>query len=568
MFEGLKILISAEISAAMKNSDVKISSDVEVIANKLLSLNLFEVDRSAALKEVKLLKQSICTINGKFAAIIYNVLREIFAKTNEKSRQEKFDHLMDACYEEILYNFELQNGGEFIKKPNFNIQVKLLLPLVKFELLLKYVDNNNNNSTEVKELINNIQHYFNYPRLNQEDIYVIIENKIGINKEFNLISYEIVPLDTKSGLMGEYFQLFINLENEKLIFFAKFLNFNTEMTESLLKMGPSKKEEFFYTVFLPKLKELGYGELLDFAPNCYFSRVDDVIVLDDMTQEGFIGLTPNSKLDYETLKVSVEKIAKFHACGFILEEHLKQSGQSLYEYYKEYLQEVVFEPESVFYKTSVPHNEKVFMYLATTKFPDVCAKYSGDILKEKYANGWRLFTEKIRKSETFKNGICHGDLHIGNLLFHSKSENTALIDFQNLRYCPPAHDLLLFLYCTTLKETLDTYQNELIAYYHSELTKHLRKFNLEIENIFPKEEFHQSIHYMKSQCIFHAFFYNLVQMIEPTKRKELLKNKENFSKYTADESSGAELGWEDEAYRRVIKGFMELIIELCDDGHI
>ncbi|CAG9767606.1 unnamed protein product [Ceutorhynchus assimilis] len=563
MFEFLKIVVSA----AIKKSDVKISSDIEVIVNKLLSLDLFEVDKNTARKEVKLLKQSICNIDGKFAAIIYNALTGIFAKTNEKSRQETFEHLMDACYEEILYNFELQNGGEFMKKPNFNIQVKLLLPLVKFELLLKYVENNNN-SNEVKKLINNIQQYFNYPRLNQEDIYVIIKNKIGINKEFNLISYKMVPLDVKNGVLGDYFKLFINLEDEQLIFFAKFLSCTTEIMKSVLKLGPSKKEEFFYMVFVPKVKELGYGDLLDFAPNCYFSRVDDVIVLDDMTQEGFIGSTLNSKLNYEALKVTVEKIAKFHACGFILEENLKQSGQSLYQNYKEYLQEVIFVPESPLFKATVPRNEKIFMYLTTKKFPEVCAKYSEDILKEKYANGWRLFTEKLHKSETFKNVICHGDLHVGNMLFNYKSGNTALIDFQILRYCPPAHDLLLFLYCTTFKETFDTYHNELIAYYYSELTKHLGKFNFEIENILPKEEFYQSIDYMKSQCILQAFFYNLIHMIEPKKREEILEDEENYKKYIANEYGGVDLGWEDETYRRVIKGLMELVLELCDDGHI
>ncbi|CAG9767608.1 unnamed protein product [Ceutorhynchus assimilis] len=582
--DNLKLLISniadSQADEISKNSKSEPNCELKLdeVAGKILSLQLFEaLDKVAAEKEINVLSEVLKKITSedvlvedqaikKPVPIPYEVLKLIFLQTSEKFRQNNFYELMNFYYEKLTDALKKFGSKYYLKKAKFEFQVKYLLPLVKFETLLQIVDTEQDQQ-QITDLASNIRNYFNNPRMNQEDIYVIVKNNIG-SLQFHLVSYQFIPLDQRNGFLGDYFHLKIDFFHEnvqkKLNLFAKFLTPKQEAFKEVLKLGPSKKEEFFYMIYFPKLEELGYGELTSFAPNCYFSRVDDVLILDDMTQKGFISLTPNMKLEYETLKLAIGKIAKLHCCSLILE----QKVPSLCDTYDEFLQEVLFRPDD---NKFIPLTTDRILYLAT-RFPEITKNYTREQLKEKLEKGFKMFTEKIQKSSKIKNVVCHGDLYVANMLFKFDQDQTcedvALIDFQILRYCPPTVDLMFFLYQTTFKETLEVHKESLLEEYYATLTETLTKHGFNPEEIYSKEEFCEAVKYAKNLGIIQALFYSPGHMVDPKVRESMLQDSDAYATIRAEEHGLLKLGMQSEDYRRALGGLLEKFIEICDNGEI
>ncbi|KAH1024855.1 hypothetical protein HUJ05_004284 [Dendroctonus ponderosae] len=479
---------------------------------------------------------------------------------------------------ELEVNLESAGSDYILKRAVFNFQVKYLLVSVKFQTLLEALqDQDAKNQKRVSELVKNLQNYFSFPKINQEDVYTVVRNKVGSNN-YELVSYELIPLDAKNGHLGEYFQLKIEItrngKSERLNLFAKLINVNHALLKDLLERGPSKKEEFFYMVLLPRMRDLGLGELLDFAPNCYLSRVDDILVLDDLTSAGFVGLTPNIKLDYSALKVATRQFAKLHACSIIMEEILsKQAGKrvTMYDLYSEYLQEVLFLPDVPDMKRSFDATIDNIEYIGS-KFPEIAGKYPSEELRKKAQKGFNLALERVKPSEKVKNVICHGDVYVSNMLFNfdanNKCEAVKLIDFQLLRYCPPTQDLMFFLYQNSVKSTLDQCKAELIEEYYKVLSNSLEKFNLNIKELYPREVFEESLKLLKVQGIFHAFFYSPIQTLDPKLRESVFSDEKAFEKLKGNRFGLIDIGLELESYREVMKSLLSYVIELCDAGEL
>ncbi|XP_066141825.1 uncharacterized protein [Euwallacea fornicatus] len=504
----------------------------------------------------------------------YEVLGLIFAQTNEKFRQAHLHKLLDLFYNELQINLELNGSKLQLNRSRFDFEVKTLLPLVKLEILHDLIESTTDND-RISELVSNITNFFNNPRINQEDIYVVARNKLGSNS-FDLNSYELIQMDQRNGHLGDYFRLHMEInrggDDEKLTFFAKFLTPKSEFMKNFLKYGPSMKEDFFYMILLPKLEEAGLGQLIDFAPNCYFSRVDDVLVLDDMSQDGFVGLTPNIKLEFDALKLAVQGLAKFHSCSIILEEILTQKRGSdvrLNEIYEPYLKEVAFTEDL----DHIPLMQTVFescILHCLSKFTDIRGQYSDEELARKVTKGFALLLEKVKPSQKFRNVICHGDVYVANMLFKFNGQGNCLdfklIDFQILRYCPPTQDLLFFLYQNSLKSVLDVHFEELICEYYNALSSHLAKYNVDINNIYPRETFDQCLNYMKPEGVCHALCYSPMQTLDPEMREKMIQSDAEIEKMMVEPVSLIDWGLKDEYYEKVLRGLCEHFIGLCDKG--
>ncbi|XP_048520703.1 uncharacterized protein LOC109545792 [Dendroctonus ponderosae] len=595
--DNLKTLIrniakvnASEIERNKSKTNEPADLKVEEIAAQVISFDVFEaLDTVAATALIKSLNENIQVILGKdvlvrnqgigkLVPLLYEVLSLIFAQTDEQFRKNHLNDLLEFYFSELEVNLESAGSDYILKRAVFNFQVKYLLVSVKFQTLLEALqDQDAKNQKRVSELVKNLQNYFSFPKINQEDVYTVVRNKVGSNN-YELVSYELIPLDAKNGHLGEYFQLKIEItrngKSERLNLFAKLINVNHALLKDLLERGPSKKEEFFYMVLLPRMRDLGLGELLDFAPNCYLSRVDDILVLDDLTSAGFVGLTPNIKLDYSALKVATRQFAKLHACSIIMEEILsKQAGKrvTMYDLYSEYLQEVLFLPDVPDMKRSFDATIDNIEYIGS-KFPEIAGKYPSEELRKKAQKGFNLALERVKPSEKVKNVICHGDVYVSNMLFNfdanNKCEAVKLIDFQLLRYCPPTQDLMFFLYQNSVKSTLDQCKAELIEEYYKVLSNSLEKFNLNIKELYPREVFEESLKLLKVQGIFHAFFYSPIQTLDPKLRESVFSDEKAFEKLKGNRFGLIDIGLELESYREVMKSLLSYVIELCDAGEL
>lgn len=595
--DNLKTLIEniAKVNASeikQKKSKTKEPAELKVkeIAAQVVSFDVFEaLDTVAATALIKSLNENIQAIVskdvlvrnqgiGKLVPLFYEVLKLIFAHTDEQFRKNHLNDLLEFYFNELEVNLESAESDYVLNRALLNFQVKYLLVFVKFETLLEALqDQDAKNQKRVSELVKNLQNYFNSPKINQEDIYTVVKKKVG-SANYALVSYELIPLDAKNGHLGEYFQLKIditrNAESERLDLFAKLINVNHGLLKDLLERGPSKKEEFFYIILLPRMRELGLGELLDFAPNCYLSRIDDVLVLDDLTSAGFVGLTPNIKLDHSALKVATRQFAKLHACSMIMEEILSKQARkrvTMYDLYSEYLQEVLFLPDAPDMKRSFEGTIDNIVYIGS-KFPEIAGKYPSEKLRKMVQKGLDLALERVKPSEKVKNVICHGDVYVSNMLFHfganHECEAVKLIDFQLLRYCPPTQDLMFFLYQNTVKSTLAQYKAELIEEYYKVLSKSLEKFKMNANELYSREEFEESLKLLKVQGIFHAFFYSPMQSLDPKLRESVFSDEKAFEKLKENPFGLIDMGLELESYRETMKSLLSHVIELCDAGEL
>ncbi|KAG5885370.1 hypothetical protein JTB14_023758 [Gonioctena quinquepunctata] len=185
----------------------------------------------------------------------------------------------------------------------------------------------------------------------REDCYMIVGNKLRSN-DYELRSYQLIPLTERLGFLGDYYKLKINVAYDKnvetLNLFAKYLPTTNETTLEIALLS-SNKERFIYQTFIPMLKQLGYGDITDFSPECYFARPNDVLVLEDVSILHYTSSDIFTSASYEWLSMASKQLAKFHACSILLEEKMSViQGETfgLDQEYGAYLKEVNFTEDS------------------------------------------------------------------------------------------------------------------------------------------------------------------------------------------------------------------------------
>lgn len=545
--------------------------------SKLPPLVLDGLNEASVAEEVKLLQQAVETLisdgvvvtnqeTGELVPPSYEVLTFIFRWTSEEFRLKNFHKLIDLYYNELKKNVQSQLTDIYPQKLAFELEVKILLPVVKLEIVLQ----KEASGSLISEVGSNLRRFFLCPRLNQEDIYVAVRNKVGC-PEFRLENYQLIPLDENNGHLGEYFKLNVDVTQQgkqiNLKLFAKFLTPKAEHMKEVLKQGPSMKEDWFYFGYLPKLREIGLSDLLSFAPNCYFSRINDVIILDDLSTVGYTALTPNTKLEYNALIMGVRELAKLHSSSLILEEVLSKSAGKdvrLSDIYGEYLQEVIFLPDATFMKDLDGMVVNYIMYFISAF--SYANGHSTEKLKEKADSFYNSIFEKVKQSNKYRNVLCHGDAYVSNMLFKFNSqtdcEDVKLIDFQILRYCPPTLELLFLLIQNTTKENLDRHFNSLVDEYYRTVSETLQKHDIDINEIYPRETFDECLLHMKAEAIMQAFFYSPFQSLDPKLREKITTDDDEMEKMKTDHLYLIKKGMQDDYYANIMRGLTQQFIDL------
>lgn len=498
---------------------------------------------------------------------LFDALLYIFALSDEKFRQQHFNQLVSHYFQQLKRHLEInRNYQEAI--------TDALLPVVKLKLAVE-LSKDDSAQKELQEITTNLENYFKYPNLNQEDIYEIIKNKLSSNN-YDLLDYKLIPLSEINGHLGEYFHLTIQLRHENEIkqfnLFAKILMFFNETFKEIIEKGAGKKEDFFYNVLCPMYRSYGLDDLMDFAPKCYLSKLTKV-VLDDLTKQGYKSLELNQVLDIDCVKKILSKLAKFHACSFIVEELLSREAGKTVRFdqdYSEYFEEVVLIPNGNFSKF-VNGMLPGLMY-CVEKEPSLTdgLNLTKNELSQKFLNLIDSIYTKVQPSQKLRNVINHGDLYVGNILFKHHNNGTVedglLVDFQVLRLIPPAYEVLFFLTVSSNKKA-KLYIREFLDYYYEQLSDHLERFNLNPDEIYSREHFDQDIKYARSASKIVAFQYGQLIYLDPDLRKEITRDSEKMKYYYEDNKYELmELLWKDSDFKEKILDVVKHIIDVIRDG--
>ncbi|XP_050306812.1 uncharacterized protein LOC126743656 [Anthonomus grandis grandis] len=592
-----KLLVKYEGTSNM-NQKCLIADSVKIFANPFTGLNqeMFErtseklqADLDKLLLKTHLLVPSLwCLPNNvyvnselnvvflhgnaqkHFVPPVLDALLYLFSLTNEHFRQKHYKFLMKNYFDSLEQELKVlhKNIRDSITEIYKDLQVRILLPVVKV-LLISQAEYNST------ELLDNLSNYYKYPLINQEEIYEIVSKKLQTN-DFNLINYNMTPLTEKNGHLGEYYFLKVTIQDHNILdFFCKFLTTSTGFKEEMIETkSVGKTENFFYGTLYPLYEKHDLKKLLDFAPKCYLHGITGYMVLDNLSSEGFSTLKPNTILNLDGLKAILSKLAKYHASSIILEEQLsKEAGKqiSLYDIYQEYLDEKLLVYDGIIAKM-IDNNIIALMYMLE-KFPDLAENINmvPDKVKEVIKDIAYSVLSVGKKSDHIRNVINHGDLYVGNTLIKYRNNNSVLdgilIDFQLVRYFPPAYEVLFFIFLTSAKEERDKHLQLLLDWYYNNLSRHLKEFNLDPDKIYSREDFQKNVNQDKSIAISMAFAYGHLVHIDPDLREELFGDQKKCNFYVEEHRREMiDLCWKDDHYRNVVKGLMEDIVEVVKNG--
>lgn len=328
--------------------------------------------------------------------------------------------------------------------------------------------------------------------INDEECRSILRNYLK-TKDFDIVSYKVEPLPSKDGFLGEHFTIEIDFNGQNEVtsksFFLKIINSSSQVMFDLCKnLNAYEKENFFYTTLIPEFQR--YNIDVGFAPKYYFCK-SNLIVLEDLSTQGYKAAPKKEWLDLEHCKMSLNALASFHSSALIYEEkRSKEDGTrySLMDSYANFLQELMFSNEdnaaTKFFRYSI---EGLFE-LINTIFEDEDTRTE---FSEKLQNVLESLTIED-SSSTVRCTILHGDLWCSNFLYlyHNKQlTSVKLLDYQFVKYGPPSLDVLQLLYTNTRKNFRDLHKNELLEHYYQELCDILHGKSIDIANVLPKEEF-------------------------------------------------------------------------------
>ena len=222
------------------------------------------------------------------------------------------------------------------------------------------------------------------------------------------------------------------------------------------------------------------------------TALKDAMVFEDLNAAQYKLQNKFDRFDMAHTLQALQTLARFHASSIIYEENKMKESRGEYKgMIHEYpLAKCGYKLESNwFFQCMAGALEAMKTF---SKYDDA----EMNLIENCWTDVWSTALTFGEFSPEQKNVICHRDLWNNNIMFHySKGEDDrvepddcVLIDFQAIRYQPPAGDVMLLLCCnldpTFREENIDMFLN----FYYGELTKILADHGVKIDKILSKEE--------------------------------------------------------------------------------
>ncbi|XP_072948840.1 uncharacterized protein [Epargyreus clarus] len=266
-----------------------------------------------------------------------------------------------------------------------------------------------------------------------------------------------------SGFLGDHFRVTFHVKVKECIrkvnIFVKSLPLtNQPKADFINENNYYRREKVMFGLFE---KILGQDVSDPWCARAYLYS-DNIVVMPDLLYEGY---RQRPQLDYLDLKhtlLATASLARFHAAFANYETKRSLRGEQPFnEEYAEILKEPTFK-------------DSLWLHAA--------AKLTSNFLKA-FSNKWNQFPSNLEqalfklyieacasltKSDSL-NVVNHKDLWVNNLMFKYEEDtptNALLIDFQCIRYGPPAFDLMIFLYLNTSRSFREKYEKMIFRHYY------------------------------------------------------------------------------------------------------
>lgn len=549
----------------------------------------------------------------KYNPPAFDVLKIIYQFTTAEMRKFYFEDLLNYYYDNVRMELTLAklDPDKVFSRDEFYASIYYMLPQCKLETSyyhtflkcgpvymkkLMEIDENFQKFTFVDRSPWTLERYtdgssyryfideilfdvkdmlFNYG-ITREECFSILRSKFGSN-DYNLLNYTVTPMEEKYGFLGDHFYIKTTVlyDNAKSThsFFAKIIP-NAGYNDFILKTGVFKNEQFMFDVVFRKMFELGIDEVYKSIPRCYYSRSNEIMVFEDLSQYGFFMANKHKPLEFDELSTAVKSLANVHGAILIYEELLSKDGKKfrVTDAYKNGIKEVNYsrDPSHLGYQAIA--SAVLGIYTMIDLFPDphssITDKQFKRSIKKIYEN---LIYDLTGPSEKYRNVICHSDLWSSNLMLKydrsSKATECRIVDFQIVRFCPPAHDLMAIIYLNTSRKFRANFLNDIVQLYYEELTNIFKKRNINISKVVPFKEFQESCEEYKMFAVNQMVTLFPIVMLKSNDIEKYFEDKEFLEKTTfVDRSDFIRKKCEqDEDYKYILGECIKDLRILCEN---
>lgn len=326
--------------------------------------------------------------------------------------------------------------------------------------------------------------------------------------------YETLPYsDQTIGFLGDHYKLIVKCKNEKdeisqHEFFVKAMPSSSKKFKDYVKeCGLFEKESSFYKHIVPKLQD----KKENFAPKCLLAT-ETFMVLEDLKIRGFN--VCNDFFQYDQWEPVLKALAKLHSASIIYEER-QSSGNEKYRLNDEY--------PSIFKETTfvfdINHPRGRWLRNCTTAVVECLNLYPSCNQKIEVSNRILKFIfnklpDYVTPSTKYRNVVTHADLWKNNVLFrlgdHCEHLEAMIVDYQLIRYAPPAFDVLTTIYLNSDRGFLECNFEALLNIYYGYFSTFLKMEGINPDSILSINEFIQSVEYYKLPSIIEATFFGTI----------------------------------------------------------
>ncbi|XP_073962962.1 uncharacterized protein [Choristoneura fumiferana] len=163
------------------------------------------------------------------------------------------------------------------------------------------------------------------------------------------------------------------------------------------------------------------------------------------------------------------------------------------------------------------------------------------------------------------NVLIHKDLWANNIMFKHEAgvpTNAILVDFQCLRYAPPAFDVMLCWYCTTDRSFRERYEREMLQHYFDTFISTVNEVTKEkLKGLgYDYEEYLRWVEECRRFGLLVSIMLYPYILLDQVTAREMFDNPETFLKHTNEDRSEPVL-----EYARRSDGYRTRQLEVCED---
>ncbi|XP_045498040.1 uncharacterized protein LOC123696079 [Colias croceus] len=413
--------------------------------------------------------------------------------------------------------------------------------------------------------------------ISEEDIKIVTEKYFGTeNVVAHTYSIEFASKHIMLGFLCDYLKLSINarLNNEEIKNVSCFIKSISKSNKAKAAMVQDlklfDKELKFYTLIKDRIQIPG----LKWSPELILG-LKDAMVFENLNTLGYRVRNKLKTFDKAHTLQALRTLARLHASTIIYEERKSRDlnlPYSINDEFETYLDEGgyhIFDPWYIQCMSGAL--EVIKSHSKYAKDDHVISKCT-----EKWTDVWKAALELGNYTPKYRNVICHRDLWNNNMLFHYSAVNglevpddCLLVDFQAVRYHPPAGDIMLLLYCNLERDFREENLKLFLNFYYDALEMELSNHDILIRNVLTLDELFKSAEEYRlwglvlTACLVPQFWLDdeLTTKIfsDSAQFEEILsKNKAKFIKKMIDE---------DVSYKEKVLGiFEEIVTEYCIDN--